>query len=90
MKSIIIILMLMPALASAEWFGRVDASHTSNYSVIEKGYGLNALFLDIGYKTKHWYMYGGVGVHNETFDCPEVCFGGSKLARFGAGYTWSF
>lgn len=90
MKKLILVLMFIPLVACADWFGRVDLMHVSNPTITEKGYGLNAIFLDIGYKKNGWYVYGGLGIHDEGTDCPEVCYGGNELGRFGAGYTFDF
>lgn len=61
--------------------------HTSNPTLRESGYGLNAGFVELEYKNKNWIIAGALGVHSESADCPEVCFGGSMLARVAVGYS---
>lgn len=36
------------------------------------------------------YIAAGVGVHNESVDCPEVCYGADTLARVRVGYEWHY
>ena len=36
------------------------------------------------------YIAAGIGIHNESVDCPEVCYGADALARVRLGYEWSF
>lgn len=33
-----------------------------------------------------FYLTLGLGVHAESMDCPEVCFGGNTLAKLEVGY----
>jgi len=32
------------------------------------------------------YIEAGLGIHNESTDCPEVCFGDDFLGTFAVGY----
>lgn len=86
----ILLLGLSAPVMADNWFIRVSAEHTSNYLIKEKGYGLNAAFADLGYRNNGWVIFAGIGAHEESIDCPEVCFGGDELARFGASYEWRF
>lgn len=63
-----------------------EVIHISSPVIKENGYGLNALFVDLTYKHKGFYFSGGLGVHSESSDCPEVCFGDDFLGRIRIGY----
>ena len=60
--------------------------HISNPTINERGYGLNALFIVLEYQDKACSVSGALGLHDETVDCPEVCYGGNMLARFTISY----
>jgi len=72
----------------ADWYGNIELSHISSPHIDESGYGLNTLFIDIGYRSRGFYIAGGLGFHHEKYDCPEVCFGDNELARLKVG--WEF
>lgn len=87
MKTLILYLILLspPAFAGDFWLS-AEGSHTSAPTIRENGYGLNAIFADLTYKHKGFYISGGLGVHDESSDCPEVCFGDNFLARIRVGF----
>ncbi len=90
MKILLIFLCLTAFLpkCQAEWFIGPEIEHMSGPRITEQGYGLNTLFANITYHDKGFYAVFGVGIHDESTDCPEVCFGDNLLVRFRAG--WEF
>lgn len=36
----------------------------------------------------NWFIAGGYSLHDESKDCPEVCFGSNHLVYEKLGYTW--
>lgn len=36
------------------------------------------------------YIAAGLGIHPESIDCPEVCYGANTLARIRGGYEWGY
>jgi len=63
--------------------------HTSNPTLKESGYGLNAAFVELEYTNHNFIIAGALGVHSESSDCPEVCFGDGALARVTLGYSFN-
>ncbi len=90
MKTIIICILIM--LTGVAQAGNLKANvyfeHTSNPTINESGYGFNAVFTEVEYRNKNMFISVGIGMHSESLDCPEVCFGGRNLFRAKAG--WSF
>jgi len=86
MKTLILALFVLSSAAQADgWYVSASFEHTSNPLIREQGYGLNAGFVDLTYKSKIYFISVGLGYHNESMDCPEICFGSGSLARLRFG-----
>ena len=84
----ILLLAISSPVFAGDWYVGGSIEHTSNPLIKENGYGFNALFVDLTYRHKNYYISGGVGLHDESIDCPEVCYGGNKLARLKFGFEF--
>ena len=84
----IFLLLLSSNVLAGEWYIGPSIEHTSNYTIKENGYGLNSVFINLKYKHEGMYVAGSIGLHNESRDCPEVCFGNNNLARLIFGYDF--
>lgn len=88
MGLLFVTIFIIPEQAKAETLLRLDIVHISAPSITEIGYGLNAAFADLVYRDNGLTVYGGLGYHSESSDCPEVCFNDDLLARFGLSYEF--
>lgn len=34
------------------------------------------------------FASAGLGLHSESYDCPEVCYGSNEIVQFEFGYSW--
>ncbi|VAX04274.1 hypothetical protein MNBD_ALPHA03-1309 [hydrothermal vent metagenome] len=84
----ILLILLSSNVCAGEWYVGASLEHTSNFLIKEQGYGMNAVFVDLTYRHKAYYISGGLGAHSESYDCPEVCFGGNELARLKFGFEF--
>lgn len=89
MVKYLLLFLLSSGAFAGELYINTSIEHTSNPFVTEQGYGLNAAFVDLEYFGDNGlYISGGLGYHQESLDCPEVCFGNSALARLKFGYRF--
>jgi len=82
-SSLLLLVLSFPAYG--EWYLDIEYEHISSPMIKESGYGLNSVFVDLVYQSDNFYLFGGLGLHDESSDCPEVCFGDNSLGRFGFG-----